>query len=93
MIETQHFLQRAHNRGITNMELQLVRMYGYQKNDCIILDKKQTRDMLDEVNKLRKVLINIYEKGGISMVVRNNSLITTYPINRRINKKKAKYHV
>ncbi|MGB4269625.1 MAG: hypothetical protein WBK20_10645 [Spirochaetota bacterium] len=90
---TQHFAKQTHNRGITNTMVELVQLFGYEFGDRIVLDKKQTRQLLDEVNALRHELIKMYEKGGVALVEKNGALITAFAIQKRMGKikKQNKY--
>ncbi len=91
MTYTQHFAKQAHNRGITLTMVMLVELFGYQVADRIVLDKKQTQQLLNEVNALRHELIKIYEKGGVALVEKNGHIITGFPITARMGRVKQKY--
>ncbi len=88
---TQHFVKQAHNRGITDTMVTLVELFGYEVGDRIVLDKKVTRELIDEVNALRHELIKMYEKGGVALVEKNGQIITGFPITVRMGRVKQKY--
>ena len=88
---TQHFVKQAHNRGITSTMITLVELFGYEYGDRMLLDRKQTQELLLEVNVLRKQLIKLCEKGGIALVRKNGQVITGFPITDRLGRVKQKY--
>lgn len=91
MIKTQHCVKQMHNRGLTPTMVELVELFGYQVGDRVILDKKQIRELLSHINAVRQQLIKMYEKGGVAVVAKNNSMLTAFAITQRMGKVKEKY--
>ena len=91
MTATQHCIKQMHNRGITNAMIQMVQLFGYQVGDRVVMDKRQIKELLAEINELRHQLIKMYEKGGVAVVEKNGRLITTFAIQDRVDKIKKKY--
>lgn len=91
MIKTHHCAKQMHNRGLTDRMLDLVEQFGYQVGDRVILDKKHIRELLEQINALRKELIKMYEKGGVAMVTKNDIILTAFAITKRMDKVKKKY--
>ena len=81
MITTQHCLARMSQRGLTKKLLELVCEFGKPTGDKLILNKKTTQKLISEIDNLRKELLRILDKGGITVVVDNDALITTYNTN------------
>jgi len=78
MVTTNHLVSRMNQRGITGKLLNLVSEFGKQKQDKIILDKKSTLKIIEEIDRIRKDLLKILDKGGVVLVVEDNVMITTY---------------
>lgn len=91
MVKTQHCAKQMHNRGLTNSMVELVELFGYQVGDRVILDKKHIRELLEEINTVRKELIKMYEKGGVAVVTKNDSMLTAFALTQRMGKVKEKY--
>ncbi len=77
---TKHFMQRTNERGITKMIVDLALSFGQQKGDKIILNKKETRAVLLELDFLRRNLIKVLDKKGVVVVADDDALITAYGI-------------
>jgi len=78
MIITKHLTRRMSQRGITSEMVSLVLQYGRIEDDKFILDKKSTDELLDELDRIRRRLLKIRDKGGVVVVTEDESLITTY---------------
>jgi hypothetical protein len=68
-------------RGLPKKLLDLVLEFGKDKGDKLILDKKATQKVIDEIDTIRKELLRIMDKGGVIVVLDNKSLITAYNTN------------
>ena len=86
MITTSHILARMSQRGIPKKLLELVYEYGKEKDNKLILNRKTTQMLIEEIDSMRKELLRIIDKGGVTLVVDNDTLITTY------NTKSTKRH-
>ena len=78
MITTNHILARMSQRGISKKLIDLVYEYGKGKGDQLILNKKTTQKVIQEIDSLRKELLRIMDKGGVTVVLDNDALITAY---------------
>ena len=81
MIITKHCQARMSQRGLPKKLLELVLEFGKDKGDKLILNKKSTQKVIDEIDSIRKKLLRIMDKGGVTVVLDNESLITAYNTN------------
>ncbi len=81
MITTNHVLARMSQRGISKKLIDLVYEYGKEKGDKLILNKKTTQMAIKEIDSMRKELLRIMDKGGVTVVLDNDTLITAYNTN------------
>jgi len=80
MLTTKHCQARMSQRGLPKRLLDLVLEFGKNKGDKLILNKKATQKVIDEIDSIRKELLRVMDKGGVTVVVDNDTLITTYNI-------------
>jgi len=78
MTTTNHILARMSQRGISKKLIDLVYEYGKEKGDKLILNKKTTQKVIQEIDSMRKELLRIMDKGGVTVVLNNDALITAY---------------
>jgi len=77
-------------RGINAVLVDLVCEYGMEDGDRLILDRKNTTRLLEEIGRVTKRLERIRSKGGIVVVEANDAQITTYALDSySASKKKA----
>lgn len=81
MVTTQHSLTRMSQRGLPKRLIDLVCEFGKEQGDKFILNKKSTQKMINELDSMRKELLKIMDKGGITVVVNDDTLITAYNTN------------
>lgn len=81
MITTNHILTRMSQRGISKKLVDLVYEYGKEKGDKLILNKKTTQTLIKEIDSMRKELLRIMDKGGVTVVLDNDALVTAYNTN------------
>ena len=81
MVTTQHSLARMSQRGLPKRLIDLVCEFGKEQGDKFILNKKSTQKMINELDSMRKELLKIIDKGGITVVVNEDTLITAYNTN------------
>ena len=68
-------------RGISKKLLDLVYAYGKEKGDKLTLNRKTTQKVINEIDSMRKELLRIMDKGGVTVVLDNDTLITAYNTN------------
>jgi len=79
MAKTRHISARMSQRGIKQSMVDLVLNYGVTDQDRVVLSRKGARTLLDHLDELRKIAVDVYEKGGHVVVVgEEGALITTY---------------
>jgi len=78
MLTTKHVLARMSQRGLTKHLLELALEFGKMKGDKVVLNKKTTQKVLQEIDKLRKELLKVMDKGGVTVVMDNDTIITAY---------------
>jgi hypothetical protein len=77
-ISTKHMQTRMSQRGIPGELVHLVRQYGRDDQDRLILGRKDLRDLLDGVRALQRVVMKALDKGGLVVVETGGALVTTY---------------
>ncbi len=82
MKKTEHLLKRMNQRGISFQILELIYKFGLKQGDKLILNKKSTQKIIDEIDLIRKNLLKISDKGGVVLVLDNKTLITAYDIHK-----------
>ena len=78
MIRTKHIVDRMNQRGIGAKMIEMALDHGINKNDKVILDKKCISKIIKEIDSYRKDLLKIMDKGGLTIVVVDDALLTTY---------------
>lgn len=81
MVTTKHCQTRMSQRGLPKRLLDLVIEFGKDSGDKLILNRKATQKVINEIDTMRKELLKIMDKGGVTVVVDNDSLITAYNTN------------
>lgn len=69
MTTTNHILARMSQRGISKKLIYLVYEYGKEKGDKLIFNKKTTQKVIQEIDSMRKELIRIMDKGGVTVMI------------------------
>lgn len=80
MSKTRHLHKRMGQRGITQCMIDLVCSYGIKRGDKKSLDRNNINELLQNVDKFRKKLVNLRDKGGLVVVEVDDALITAYHI-------------
>lgn len=75
---TNHFSARMSHRGLTKKLINLVLDFGKINGDKIVLDKKESQKLLSELDRFRKDMLRIIDKGGVTVVAVDDKLITAY---------------
>jgi hypothetical protein len=78
MTMTRHAHKRMGQRGITLRLINVVREHGVQRGDKLLLGRQNIDDLVQDLDKLRKDLLKVRDKGGIVVVESNETVITTY---------------
>lgn len=81
MHTTKHSLARMSQRGLTKQLIDLAFEFGKDQGDKLILNKKSTQKVIKELDKVRKELLKIVDKGGVTIVMEDDVLITAYNTN------------
>lgn len=86
MSKTRHMHQRMGQRGITKRMIDLVLNYGVYSDEKCTLDRKNIDALVGEMDRLRKQLVQLRDKGGLTVVEHDDVQITAYRVdsyNRR----------
>lgn len=81
MVTTKHCQSRMSQRGLPKRLLELVLEFGKDSGDKLILNKKATQKVIEEIDTIRKELLRVLDKGGVTLVLDNGTLITAYNTN------------
>ena len=81
MKTTKHSLVRMSQRGLPKKLVDLAFEFGKGQGDKLILNKKATQKLINEIDRMRKDLLCVMDKGGVTLVVDNGTLITAYNTN------------
>jgi len=81
MVTTKHCQARMSQRGLPKKLLDLVLEFGKDNGDKLILNKKATQQVINEIDTMRKELLRIMDKGGVTVVIDDETLITAYNTN------------
>jgi hypothetical protein len=79
-LHTKHLQARMSQRGITGELVSLVRQYGRDDQDRLILNRRDLHDLLDGVRNLQRVVLKALDKGGVVVVEADGAVITTYNV-------------
>lgn len=83
MHTTHHCKARQSQRGISLKMVDYVLAHGSLENDKIVLGKKEAKQRLADLERERRLLMKIADKGGIVVVAEGEALITTYNCSHR----------
>lgn len=81
MSRTRHLHQRMGQRGVTERMLQVVLGFGVCHGDKLTLDRGNIDQLMCAMDKLKKDLLKVRDKGGLVVVEAGGSAITTYRAN------------
>jgi hypothetical protein len=91
MSKTRHIQQRMSQRGIKSAMIDTVLNFGKTQGDKVILNRNGMDLILIELEKLKKNVLKMRERGGLVVVKVNGYLLTTYSVNsHRFNKNMSK---
>ena len=83
MFSTNHFQARMSQRGLPKQLIDLVLEFGKYEGDKLFLDKKETQRIIYQIDNLRNTLLKVMDKGGVAVVVEDETLITTYNLDQK----------
>ncbi|WP_418179980.1 DUF4258 domain-containing protein [Aliarcobacter lanthieri] len=83
MFSTNHFQARMSQRGLPKKVVDLVLEFGKYEGDKLFLDKKETQRIICQIDNLRNTLLKVMDKGGVAVVVEDETLITTYNLDKK----------
>lgn len=75
---TKHVSQRMNQRGINRNMLDMVLEFGTPHNDRYSLNKKEANQAIARLQRKLTDLKKIADKGGITVVMENNTCITAW---------------
>jgi hypothetical protein len=75
---TKHMQARMSQRGIPGELVDLVRQYGRDDRDRLVLNRKDLHGLLGKVRDLERVVMKALDKGGVVVVEADGALLTTY---------------
>lgn len=75
---TKHMSQRMNQRGINRNMLDMVLEFGTPHNDRYSLNKKEADQVIARLQRMLTDLKKIADKGGITVVMKNDACITTW---------------
>lgn len=78
---TAHADARMNQRGINKKHLGLVMEHGEHDGDKMVLTAKAARERMLALKQEMKSLESVAKKGGITIVIDDNCLLTTYRAN------------
>lgn len=77
-------------RGIQQVMLDLVKQFGVDNGDKIILNQQALKVAIAECKKVEKLMQKMESKGGLVLVEVDGVELTTYPLN---SYKRSKAHI
>ena len=83
MFSTNHFKSRMSQRGLPKKVIDLVLEFGKNEGDKLFLDRKETQKIIYQIDNLRNILLKVMDKGGVAVVVEDETLITTYNLDKK----------
>ncbi|MFW2045500.1 DUF4258 domain-containing protein [Acinetobacter variabilis] len=78
MLQSNHFMKRAKQRGITYRMVQFALKYGEVKGEHSFINKKILDDLINNLTKELMAAKRLRDKGGIVIVSDKENLITTF---------------
>jgi hypothetical protein len=82
---THHAEQRMNQRGIPRRMVDFALRHGRVEGDRHVLDRRETRRLVDDLREQLRVALHVLDKGGITVVEGGGQVITTYNVEPRWN--------
>lgn len=83
MHTTHHCKARQAQRGIPLKLVDYVLTHGAVENDKFVLEMKEAKQRLADLEREKRLLMKIADKGGVVVVAEGEALITTYNCTHR----------
>jgi len=78
---THHAGQRMNQRGISRRILDFTLRHGRVEGDKHIVDRNESRRIIERLNEELRVAKQILDKGGVTVVDEGDIVITAYNVN------------
>lgn len=75
---SKHAKARQSQRGISSSMVDYVFANGIETNDKFILDRNEVLLLLAAIGEEKRLLMKILDKGGVVVVAKGDTVITTY---------------
>ena len=75
---SQHAGRRMNQRGISRRLVEFTLRHGRIEGDKHILDRNTSRRLIDELNEELRLAKQVLDKGGVTLVEGDDTIITTY---------------
>lgn len=80
---TLHSRHRMSQRGIPQRLVAFALRYGRIEGDRHILDRRETRRVVDALREELRLAMHVLDKGGVTVVEDNGGVITTWNRDQR----------
>jgi hypothetical protein len=77
---SQHAAQRMSQRGISRRLVDFALRYGRVEGDKHVLDRNESRRLIEALNEELPLAKRVMDKGGITVVAGGDTLVTTYNV-------------
>lgn len=73
-----HASQRMNQRGISGRLVEFARRHGRIEGNKRVLDRNESRRLLEDLNEELRLVKRVLDKGGITVVDNGDTVVTTY---------------
>ena len=80
---SKHARKRKGQRGIQDWMVELAQNHGTVDGDHAVLGRQEIKGLLADVDRFRVGLLKVLDKGGIGVVSKGNTVVTTYNVTKR----------
>jgi hypothetical protein len=80
MTLTRHAEQRMNQRGIPRRLVDFALRYGRIEGDKHVMDRRETRRLVDDLREQLRIALHVLDKGGITVVEGDGTVITMYNV-------------
>lgn len=80
MTISRHADQRMNQRGIPRRLLDFTLRHGRIEGDRHVLDRRETRRVIDELHEQLRLALQVMDKGGVTVVEADGTVVTTYNV-------------
>lgn len=78
MRSSKHMDQRMNQRGISRQMVETALLFGIKHNDRCVIGRKEANLAIELLQEQLRALKKLADKGGITVVHDNDTLITTW---------------